>query len=111
MPAKLVQSLGKLSRVIEDLVNLELLPVVEAAAQDGRLWLWQAMVKGCRSRFVTGIHEKYPTAGGEAGSDKLPKLCEPFGRNVGNPKAKKYDIELFVRLPFEHVRFYIANQR
>ena len=111
VPAKLVQTLGESGGVVEDLVNLELSPVVEAAAKHRRLWLWQAVVNGCRSLLVAGIHEEHATTGSEAGMDKLPEFCESLRGNMGKPKAEKHRVELLGGLPLEQVSLNIANTR
>src|SRR5215469_9136282 len=104
MPAKLAQTLSQIGRLIEHLVNLELPPVVEAAAKHGRFRLRQAMVNRCRSVLVAGIHKKHASPGSEAGTDKLPKIGEPLRRNMGKPKAEKHGVKLPGRLPLEQVR-------
>src|SRR6185295_10295453 len=81
-PSQPLQALLQRRRVIEDLVDRELAPVVEAAGRLRGREVGKSMVERRGRGLAMGIDEEEPAARPQGPPDQPPEFLEPLGWNV-----------------------------
>jgi len=104
-PAQLPQTGFERIRFVEELHDLELASVAEAARGQEILGGCAAAPRQCFRDFVPKrVEEENSTVLTQAGLHETPKPVEPLRRNVREPKAEEDYIVEAIRCPLEQIR-------